>query len=539
MERAHAEYDSVSFRSSVREDEFGFMVELGDGCVPLPHNRGVASVCLGLYGIATDCLSPRDIYLYVSSEDNVSTDATGKEFPLTEEGKIVRCEESVDERNTDLLRHVPLHSVGYSLVSRFMLRGGEAPRFGNERGHFTFPSMERACLAVAVQHHHFRATAKQVACLVLDTLNRHTMPSVFGVPLPFSFPRPEEEVVIEVGRSTWTRIVESVRGGTDDTCWRVWALQKGTAHAICVLVITCHWKEGYDRSNRFCIERQDRSVCCLTYLPLALGGGVLQMEDPDLDRMMPWWVTSESRRVPSELLTGMSYSRIRGRSAAFDMTLPNKVHRSDLTVLKRWKKSAESRGVHPPVLLGPVLLTRTVFPFSPGDRYSVRRVTDEKDLMGDVYSIFDSEFGVEYTSDTLERVRSSNGKVACFLVKEVVTSIVVGSCCVVLFECDDDCDAVMIDTFAVLKAFQGRGAGNFLFQRVCVDLVEEGTTDVVVFAQCVLKKPGSHFWFDKLDETGEARSLLFQAFKLCPELVSVQSASCCTPRARRFRRAVE
>ena len=98
--------------------------------------------------------------------------------------------------------------------------------------------------------------------------------------------------------------------------------------------------------------------------------------------------------------------------------------------------------------------------------------------------------------------------------------------------------ACCIDSFAVSANYQGSGVGHVTFHallRGVCDRASTAGTPYIVFAQCVRTGDARHFWYDKLDESTVARSLLLQAFQIDAKRIPVQLISQCAPRARDYR----
>jgi hypothetical protein len=98
--------------------------------------------------------------------------------------------------------------------------------------------------------------------------------------------------------------------------------------------------------------------------------------------------------------------------------------------------------------------------------------------------------------------------------------------------------ACCIDSFAVSSSHQGSGVGNITFHALLRGVCDRASTrgnSYHVFAQCVRTGDARLFWYDKLDESTVARSLLIQAFQNDPGRIPVQATTQCTPRSREYR----
>ena len=170
---------------------------------------------------------------------------------------------------------------------------------------------------------------------------------------------------------------------------------------------------------------------------------------------------------------------------------------------------------------------------------AVRRYrVDDMNGKDDVGQVFRTELGTGYGNEVVQRV-ATLPELACYLVEDEAGTVI-GAFCVLLFDCilSDGTPslALMVDTFAVRRKCQGKGYGRLIFYDMVLPFAHrrltarEGSTRFVVFAQCVVARPGSDYWYDKLDDSSEARSLLLQACTRFPEHVNVQGGDCCTPR---------
>jgi hypothetical protein len=253
------------------------------------------------------------------------------------------------------------------------------------------------------------------------------------------------------------------------------------------------------------------------------------------------------RRVPAELYMGTARENVQlqrskeKRESSSTVQQPN-VDKRTKTVIEKWEKSSNSRGLQTPVLVNIVPLnldSEKILRDNTGNLTATRRChIDDMNEEDDVGDIFRAEFGKGYGNEALERVHSSSA-VACYLVQKDEMSI--GAFSVIIFECilEDGTSslALMIDSFAIKRKFHGKGYGKSIFYDIVLQLIHKRLamdTKYIVFAQCVLSRPGCNFWYDKLDETGTARALFLQAYNMHSELVPVQGQNCCSPRSRTY-----
>lgn len=554
MERAFKYYncsrvDTKNVRI-VHDEEAGtrYVVELGDTMVDLPADTHVAGLCLRMY--ASVCtLSPRCIYLYASG-DEFTSDAHGLEmidesitWPI-----LHRCGGNEADWRIGVTR---MSHVAVTLVQEFA-HTPEAMSFGTTRSSFSFESMDRALLALAVEKVHNRGTAKDVLSVLSRSLDSPCLSNVFGkkiTPIIGESSHLDDNKVV-ISTSTWINYLQRTRSqrflGKMEYLW-VLCVGSCTNCAIKIVFVDHHWAESFDKSNRSCLSHRVVPECNLIFYSQALSGGLVLFDYKDMDNSFHWWISDEMKRIPSELYLGITRTNIRMREEAFTLQQPI-VDKRTKTVIDKWEKSSKSRGVHAPLLL-------QILPFNldgdevlqskKGNLQAFRRYrVDDMNEKDDVGDIFRAEFGNEYGNEVLQRVETFS-QIACYLVQDVNKGLAIGAFSVLLFDCvlEDGTPslALMIDSFAVKKKFHGKGYGRYIFHDMVLAFIhrrllkEETGTRYVIFAQCVLSKPGCDYWYDKLDESGDARCLLLQAVTKYPEYVSVQATNCCTPRSRIYR----
>jgi hypothetical protein len=175
------------------------------------------------------------------------------------------------------------------------------------------------------------------------------------------------------------------------------------------------------------------------------------------------------------------------------------------------------------------------------------RTVDDARALG-VRDVLLSRFCPTYVDLTIDRL-CADAKGGLYAAIDGATETCVCAFGIVLYDCtfdgaeaDDDEDddvrgvALMVDIFAVKKKTKGFG-GNVYYHTVRA-LARRLSSSYVVFAQCLKRKDAREFWQDKLDESGEARSLLVQALRLDAWRVCVQSEADCSFRARTHRNDV-
>lgn len=531
-------------RTEVRRayDEEGgtrFVVELGDALGTLPKDKDVAALCLRMYS-SIRTISTKYIYLYASGDD-FETDALGNEFDNDPMEWILF--DYVVENPDWRFPATRMSHVAVSVIQEFCMVP-EAESFGSTRSSVSFESQERALLALAVEKVHNPGTTRDVLAVLSRSLDVSCLRTVFGrrITVTIDSSSNVDDDMVTIGTTTWVTHVRRTRSyGFAGKMAHLWVLRNDGRMSNCAMKIVFvehHWTESFDKSNRSCLSHRTVPDCSLVFHPYAVGGGVILLEFVERDDF-PWWITDEMRRIPSAIFLGISHTSIRLRDAALEKRCVDKRFRS---VVGKWEKSSSARGVHAPSLVRTIPLDldddRTVQTLTlTASRCQTLEEMEEKDS---VRCLYQAEFGNQYGREAVEHAASVDD-LACYLVKDSTQQFVVGAFSVVLFDCildnGDMSIALMIDTFAVKKKFHGKGYGRQMYHNMVLNLVQRRLapgTHYVVFAQCVLSRPGCDFWYDKLDESGVARSLLLQTFSMC-DWVEPQANSCCAPRSRMYR----
>ena len=94
-----------------------------------------------------------------------------------------------------------------------------------------------------------------------------------------------------------------------------------------------------------------------------------------------------------------------------------------------------------------------------------------------------------------------------------------------------------VDAFCVSREASGSGLGGKVWREAVLPLCSFLSTgeEFSVFAQCITKGRGKHFWENKLDPSTEARSLLYQL--LCIDTCNIHIyPDTCVSKGRRFRK---
>ena len=535
-------------RVSTSQDATHFVVELGGGQRETPHDPAMRSLCLRMY--STVCPpSPVDIFLNANA-DHFETDICGREFGGCP--RSVVCSPVKKGSETDFrLTIARICHVGLSVVQSFV-DCAEAESFGFERTSFSFNTLERALLAMAIEDMCTLATADDVLRCISNSfdnpLTRHGI--VVEAPMQQTMILEAQHLdvdMVSIATSAWRALVAMsnvVSGiGCIGTACHIWVFYKA-AHmhsAVDITFVEHHWRVSDTNPQE--LRHRIHHDCSLEFKPAALSGGVVHLLYPALHKDWPWWVGSDIKRLPPELLP------CEGRpDCGIILILPNTLpvlhmrfeHADKRTraILEKWKKSA---------LYDRVCLTHDI-PFSIDSNISwtssnncpvcVTRCSSLTEWE-EVEAIFCVEFGFAYARDAVERANAAGEFCACCLVHDSDTMVTVGAFSIFQYGCTSQSGeslAVLIDTIVVASKMQAKGFGNVLFNQVIRSYAHSTSLDgtYFVFAQCVRKGSAFRFWFDKLDDSSAARSMLVQAYSMHPERIPVQPESQCMPRARMF-----
>lgn len=562
MERAILHYGCHRIDpSDVRQTgEDRFVVELGDHPAELPPDTHVAGLCRRMYSVVCRIV-PTLVYLYASGED-FEQDAVG--MPMEGDREVEwKSRDSFRGADADAddwrLRAITMAHVAVTLVQRFGLMC-ETASFGTGRHTYTFASFDRARLALAVERTHNIGTPRDVLAEVSRSLDRPCMGEIFGErvrPVVRGSRHLDDGDRVCIGTSDWVEMVARTRSrrfhGASVHLWTLAANRRNCA--LRLVFVEHHWEESYDAANRPCLRHRLVSSCNLVFHVHAVGGGTVVFAcDDSVDDLSLWWVCDDMHRVNSDAHVAL-LSRNGDRSC---VTVPSvRVRHDDPTspssltnmnkrarqVVAGWRKSSAARGVRAPTLVRMLSVPDEHLVTADGALLAERRYSlEEINGTGDAGDMFRDEFGKAYGNEVVERV-CEFPDMGCYLVTDTTSGERIGAFCAAVFECvlhDGSASlALMIDTFVVPRRLQGKGYGGRLLFDLCIDRLIHTRLLLhqdryVVFAQCVVSKPGRDFWHDKLDESSDARSMCLQALSLHPNLVSVQLTSCCTPRSREY-----
>jgi len=332
------------------------------------------------------------------------------------------------------------------------------------------------------------------------------------------------------------------------------AVLKSVGHIVSLIVISRVHRSAFTcvvASHEWMLVEDDCTVLhhrghlsvTLRYVRQTFGGVVaLEVEDSD-----EWWppFLLENRMVPPSLFPSLCSSspcivslgedtcgRRKRSSIDVDELTSDRHVRS---VIRTWNKSYESRYADAPTLtsIACVQLVETLT----HQGYVAHRVHTSTSQHGvDAESVLVGRFGDAYGRRAMQRTLADD--VAGLYAVYNPHMVCVSTFAVVAYNTYDGRLACCIDSFAVSANNQGSGVGNVTFHallRGVCDRASVAGTPYVVFAQCVRTGDARHFWYDKLDESTVARSLLLQAFQIDASRIPVQLISQCAPRAREYR----
>lgn len=273
-------------------------------------------------------------------------------------------------------------------------------------------------------------------------------------------------------------------------------------------------------------------------------GGLVTLEVEESDESWPPFLL-ENRMVPPSLFPSLCSSSSCTVSLRDDLTSSRKRSSIDVdelatdrhvrAVIRTWNKSYESRYADAPTLTS-IACVQFVETLTHGN-FTAHRVHTATSQSGiDAHGVLVGRFGDIYGGGAMRRTLAdtSSGLYAVYNSH----GICVSTFAVVMYQTSDGHLACCIDSFAVSTIHQGSGVGNVTFHALLRGVCDRASvigTPYIVFAQCVRTGDAKHFWYDKLDESTIARSLLLQAFRIDPVRIPVQSFSQCAPRAREYR----
>jgi len=312
--------------------------------------------------------------------------------------------------------------------------------------------------------------------------------------------------------------------------------------AFTCVVASHEWMVVEDDS--MVLHHKGRLSVTLRYVRQTFGGVVaLEMEESD-----EWWppFLLENRMVPPSLFPSLCSSspcivsigegtcgRRKRSSIDVDELTSDRHVRS---VIRTWNKSYESRYADAPTLTS-IARVQFMETLTHGNFVAHRVHTATSQHGIDAESVLVERFGNAYGEAAIRR-NLADDVAGLYAVYNTHNRVCVSTFALVMYHTYDGRLACCIDSFAVSTNQQGSGVGNVTFHallRGVCDSASAVDTPYIVFAQCVRTGDARHFWYDKLDESTVARSLLLQAFQIDAVRIPVQLISQCTPRERQYR----
>lgn len=525
-----------------------YRVVLGSGAHVLPMDPNLSRLCLILYGVLCP-VSPQDIYEYVMTGDH--------ELDIMGDTLFTSMATRVQRSGEDDARPRSLQEVSQSVIS-FYWNFAPGATFGHPCDTFRFASSRLAALACAVNRVHNIGGVGDVWSLLSRSmhppslhwgiLREHVLPCV----MPTCHDLTDSDGV--VSSSEWCRISSHC---TPEACATdVSRLVVRHAFASMVILVAHHtWTILWSDPCR--ILHASR-LWGLRFVPHALFGGHVElyradsedgfpsMDDVVLDEdddVWPEWVVETCRILPRRPISScwvqLPIKKIRPASVVTDVSAIDcdaKCRR----VITHWSKSQRAPCAHAPYLLSIVELDAedAVYRERDGSLVAQRCITDIRDC--GAYDVFCERFGEPYTDGLCNRC-GNDPLVGVYVVREGMDDALppVAAYAVVLYKCvfhDGSTGvSVMIDSFAVSKSVSGTGVGGrTFFNLVCALGTRYASVKYMVFAQCVRTGEAHKFWYDKLDESSVARSLVLQALGMDGDRVPIHSEAQCGPRCREY-----
>ena len=395
---------------------------------------------------------------------------------------------------------------------------------------YTFESSLMARAATALQSHIFRH-AQRVLWMLSHALDTYSSSDV-------NLSQTCDDWYVSM--STWIRLRESTT--TVGTVTLVVAVSRRHRSAFTCLVASHEWTR--DADDPFVLHHRGALCAVLRYARQTFGG-VITVDVEESDEEWPAFLL-ENRMVPPATFASILSSSpcvVDARVDADAMRRKRAIDVDELTsdrnvrsVIRTWKKSHDSRYTQAPTLTS---LARVTFPdMLTHQEFSAHRVHTRTSQHGNgAHAVLVERFGLEYAEVAFQRILEDT--VAGFYVVYNANREAVSTFAILLYDTHAHGNplACYIDSFAVSTRFQGFGIGGTTFHAflrgICHRVSSVGAS-YYVFAQCVRTGDARLFWYDKLDESTIARSLLLQAFSIESRRIPVQLISQCAPRAREY-----
>ena len=487
--------------------------------IPCIRDARVRQLALCLYNEFC-AVSPDDVYNMICNEEWVRLRSL---IPPSMPEEWERCD---DHR----VLGSSLHDLCPMVVQNAWCDGDVSHRWF--RGVYNFDDPRRARLASCVGMRIFCWEQSTLACILraLEQYRTHELHVNYACD------------DWHVSSSIWTQI----RNASATTVGHVVSLvviSRVHRSAFTCVVASHEWMQ--DQDDSMILRHRGSPLVVLRYVRQVFGGVVVvEFEDSD-----EWWplFLLENRMVPPSLIPSLFSSSpcVVSLGDARDGAHCRKRTSIDVNqftddrhtraVIRTWNKSYESKYSDALTLTS---LARVAYAETLTHKGCVaHRVHSSTSFHGiNARSVITDRFGEMYAALSMERVLKDTvtGLYAVYNSDEVCVS----AFAVVLYHTYDGRLACCIDSFAVSTTHQGSGVGNMTFHAmlrgICDHASPRGAT-YVVFAQCVRTGDARQFWYDKLDDSTLARSLLLQALHIDSMRIPVQLQSQCAPRAREYR----
>ena len=523
-----APYQTLKKKSMDTDADGYSRLTLGDGERELPMDDDVRRLCLAMHR-ALCPLSPHDVYDCVTS-------GRRPDVAQPREAYRVLAERTHDFDECDSVPH-SLCDVAQCVIAEFWC-GERSETFGHPRTVLRFDTPQQVAEARRLDDEYNCGTSQDVLRLLSHSQNRDSLQHVFGVVgIREAWHDDCDEYVTT---QMWTDMCRA----TTDVCTSLplCVVHRSASVVFPMTFVHHHWVvSDHDPT---CMHHRSlrRQGWNLRYVRCALHGGHVELEVVDDDDEWPLWISETCHRA----------TRI-PRSAVVQLELP--LHRYSTTVAKRrvdidtidcdvkcrkviakWSKSQSAAGVNAPFLVR-VRALLDDGSFHAGGGLTMRREVSEAEVRQSSMLVFADRFGQRYAEGVVERCCDDD---ACAIYAVYDGERLVGAFAIVIYESvtSNGCSSVcaMVDSFAVMTSESGKGYGGRMFHDGVRRVARRhaGTAAYTVFAQCVRTGDAYRFWFDKLDDSSVARSIVLQALNLDGTRVPVQSEQQCAPRSREY-----
>lgn len=516
----------------------------GDGECELPANDDLAHLCRAMHRSFRP-LTPQTLYHCVTSG------CRPEESPAEDWCRALALRGLLYDTEGEDFPH-SLCDVAQCVVSAFWTRPC-SETFGHPLTVLRFATEELAMEARRLDAEYNVGTADDVIRLLHLSQTRDTLRHVFGVvgirePWEGHEEAPAQDNVMTT--TMWTSLLHPIT----DVCASVSLCVLHRLFVYSMTFVHNHWVPlDYDPTR---MEHRSTRLrgWTLRYVRHAVHGGHVELETPEEDvaRQHEWpvWISEFCRRMPRLPVCAMtiqlpldrypsctspswSSSTKRGVVDLDDIVCDQKCRK----VISKWSKSQTARGAETPFLVRvrPLLDDGS---FKSGT-LTMRRESTEAEVRQSSLRVFTERFGIKYANHLVERCCDDD---SCAIYSVYDGDELVGAFAVVLYDSvssnGESSVCAMVDSFAVAKSADGRGYGGRIFHEGVRRVAQRHagpSSSYTVFAQCVRTGDAYKFWFDKLDDSSTARSLVLQALSVDGMRVPIQSEAECAPRCREFR----